>query len=258
MGLFQRFITALKANLNHLIGRAEDPEKMLNQTLLDMQEQLVTAKRQVAIAIADEKRLAQQFEQERANSAEWERKAMMAVNSSRDDLATQALERKTEHDKLAQGFGQQWQSQKAAVEQLKVALQQLTVKIEDAKRKKNLLVARAKRAEAQKTIQETMSGMSSNSALDTISRMEEKIDRMEAEALAVTEMANEAPGSQLEAEFKKLELSGGNDALLELKAKMGKGLPKATLQLQATVEKSKNDAMARIEEEIKADIASKK
>ncbi len=241
MAIFSRFLTVVRANLNHLIGRAEDPEKMLNQMLIDMQEQLVTAKRQVAVAIADEKRLAQQFEQEHQNSLEWEKKAILAVNAGRDDLAGQALERKAEHDKLGQGFGQQWQAQKNAVEQLKVSLQQLTVKIDDAKRRKNLLVARAKRAEAQKTITETMSGISQVNALDTINRMEEKIDRMEAEASAATEMANEGVNDKLSAEFEKLQIVDTSDALLQLKAKMGKTLPAAPMQLQASTEKNRSD-----------------
>ena len=82
MGLFQRFWTMLKSQLNHLIGQAEDPEKMLNQTLLDMQEQLMTAKRQVAVAIADEKRLIQQYEQEKQNSSDWEQRAVHTVNKA--------------------------------------------------------------------------------------------------------------------------------------------------------------------------------
>src|SRR3990167_3140436 len=97
IGFFQRFWTMIKSQLNHLIGQAEDPEKMLNQTLMDMQEQLISAKRQVAVAIADEKRLIQQYEQEKQNSSEWEQRAMLAVQQSNDSLATQALERQAEH-----------------------------------------------------------------------------------------------------------------------------------------------------------------
>lgn len=211
----------LKSNLNHLIGKAEDPEKMLNQTLLDMQEQLITAKKQVAISIADEKRLLKQHEDEKAKAQDWEQKAMLAVSAGKDDLARQALERKTEHDKYAKGFEEQWQMQKQAVEQLKVSLNNLSEKISDAKRKKNLLIARAKRAEAQKTITDTMSGMSSGSALETIERMEQKIDQMEAEAQATTELANEIQTDELSAQFEKLNVVGSDRALEDLKRKMG-------------------------------------
>lgn len=221
MAIVQRFWTMLKSNLNHLIGKAENPEKMLNQMLLDMQEQLINAKRQVAVAIADEKRLLKQYEDEKAKAQEWEQKAMLAVNAGKDDLAKAALERKAEHEKMANGFHTQWQSQKQAVEQLKSALTNLNGKIEDAKRKKNLLIARARRAEAQKTITDTMSGMSNTSALDTIERMEQKIDQMEAEAQATSEMAKEIETDQLAAQFEKLDVVGSDTALLALKEKMG-------------------------------------
>lgn len=221
MGIFQRFWTMLKSQLNHLIGIAEDPEKMLNQTLMDMQEQLISAKRQVAVAIADEKRLIQQYEQEKQNASDWEQRAMLAVKQGNDSLATQALERQAEHVKLASGFEQNWRAQKQSVEQLKTGLSTLSEKISDAKRQKNLLIARARRAEAQKTITDTMSGLSQNSALDTMARMEDKINQMEAEAEATTELAEEIGTDQLLNEFKKLEPVKSSNALLELKAKMG-------------------------------------
>ncbi len=221
MAIVQRFWTVIKSNLNHLIGKAEDPEKMLNQMLLDMQEQLINAKKQVAVAIADEKRLLKQHEDERTKAREWEEKAMLAINAGKDDLAKQALDRKAEHDKLASGFETQWQSQKQAVEQLKVALTGLNSKIDDAKRKKNLLIARARRAEAQKTITDTMSGMSKTSALDTIERMEQRIDQMEAEAQATTEMAKEIETDELSAQFEKLNVVHTDEALEALKQKMG-------------------------------------
>lgn len=252
MAMLQRFWTVLKSNLNHLIGKAEDPEKMLNQMLLDMQEQLITAKKQVAIAIADEKRLLAQNEQEKRLVGEWEARAMKAVSAGADDLARQALERQAEHQKQAQGMEQQWQAQRQSVEKLKVALQKLTEKIEDAKRRKNLLVARAKRAEAEKTITETMNGLSSTSAFETIGRMEEKIQQMEAEAQATTELAEEIVTDDLESQFKKLDVVKADDALRALKAKMG--MPAALLEAP----KSANPALIEIEREIEAEIRSKK
>jgi len=223
MAILGRFWTMIKSNLNHLIGRAEDPEKMLNQMLLDMQEQLINAKKQVAVAIADEKRLLRQYEDEKAKAYDWEQKAMLAINASKDDLAKQALERKAEHDHMANGFNEQWQSQKKAVEQLKTALNGLSEKISEAKRKKNLLVARAKRAQAQKTITDTMSGISSTSALDTIERMEQKIDQMEAEAQATSELAQEIETDELSTQFESLKVVGSDAALEALKKKMAEG-----------------------------------
>lgn len=150
MSIFNRLSTWGKSELNSAIDKIEDPEKMLNQMLIDMQSQLAEAKKQVAVAIADEKRLQKQFEEQRTLAVEWEKKAMLAIKAGNDDLARQALARKAEHDKTAEGFEQQWKAQKASVDQLKNALQQLNGKIEEAKRQKNLLIARAKRAEAQK------------------------------------------------------------------------------------------------------------
>ena len=188
MAIFQRLATLLRSNVNHMINEAEDPEKMLNQMLMDMQEQLVEAKKQVAVAIADEKKLQKQFEKEKELALKWEEKAMLAVKAGNDELAKKALSRKTEHAQMAGSFETNWHQQKTQVDKLKEALTKLSHKINEAKRKKNLLIARAKRAEAQKTIAETMSGLSNTSAFDTIARMEEKVDTIEAEADATAEL----------------------------------------------------------------------
>jgi phage shock protein A len=222
MGIFARLATLIKSNLNDLISRSEDPEKMLNQVVLDMQNQLIEAKKQVAVSIADEKRLAKQAEQEAANAAEWERRAMLAIKAGDDNLAKEALARKKEHDALATTLKDQWSKQKNAVEQLKTALRMLNAKIEEAKRKKNVLIARKKRAEAQKAIQETMSGLNNASAFETFDRMATEIDKIEAEAEAQTELANEYTGDTLAHQFAKLETNAGaDDDLVALKRKMG-------------------------------------
>ena len=158
MGLFDRLSALIKSNINDLISSAENPEKMLNQIIVDMRDQLVKAKQQVAAAIADEKRLHDQFEAEYKQSQEWEQKAMLAIKEGRDDLAKQALVRQSEHYARAQQLEQTWQSHQAETEKLKNALRDLNDKIEEAKRKKNLLLARQRRAQAQKRISETMSG----------------------------------------------------------------------------------------------------
>ncbi|EYF08540.1 PspA/IM30 family protein [Chondromyces apiculatus] len=226
MGIFARLATLIKSNLNDLISRSEDPEKMLNQVVIDMANQLIEAKKQVAVAIADEKRLAKQAEQEAANAAEWERRAMLAIKAGDDNLAKEALNRKKEHDALATSYKDQWQKQKQAVDQLKTALRLLNNKIEEAKRKKNVLIARKKRAEAQKAIQETMSGLQNASAFETFERMSAKIDQIEAEAEATTELSEEYTGDSLAHKFGQLEAtSGADEALLELKRKMGVAPP---------------------------------
>src|SRR5262252_1073853 len=222
MGIFQRLGTLIKSNINDLISKAEDPEKMLSQVLVDMKNQLVEAKKQVAVAIGDEKRLKKQWDDQVALGKEWERKAMMAVHAGDDTLAKEALLRQKEHDDLSAQFEQQWHMQKDAVDKLKDQLRTLNNKIEEAKRKKNILVARAKRAEAQKTIQQTMAGISDTSAFDTFDRMAEKVDAIEAEAEAGAELAGEMTGDTLAHRFKKLESGSGVDMQLQaLKAKMG-------------------------------------
>jgi phage shock protein A len=222
MGIFSRLAQLIKSNLNDLISQSEDPEKMLNQVVLEMSNQLIEAKKQVATSIADEKRLAKQLEQEAANATEWERRAMMALRAGNEELAKEALSRKKEHDQLVATYQDQWSKQKAAVEQLKRALRMLNDKIEEAKRKKNVLIARKKRAEAQKSIQETMSGLRDTSAFETFDRMAGKIDQMEAEAEAASEIQEEYTGDSLASQFKNLEKTAGADEdMLALKRKMG-------------------------------------
>jgi phage shock protein A len=224
MGIFARLGTLIKSNINDLITKAEDPEKMLNQVLLEMQQQLVGAKKSVAVAIADEKKLQKQYNQELDKAKEWERKAMVAVRAGDDDLAKEALVRKQEHENVSGQFQQQWIGQKAAVSKLKDALRLLNNKIEEAKRKKNILIARKKRAEAHQQIASTMQGLGDTSAFDTFDRMADRINMLEAEAEAGAELAGEISGGSLEAKFAQLESSGAgyeDQALAELKAKMG-------------------------------------
>ncbi|HVU02537.1 MAG TPA: PspA/IM30 family protein [Polyangiaceae bacterium] len=231
MGIFARLATLIKANLNDLISKSEDPEKMLNQIVLDMSNQLAEAKKQVAVAIADEKRLAKQAETEAATAAEWERRAMMAVRAGDDALAKEALARQKEHHGTAESFKLEWQKQKAGVDQLKLALRALSNKIEEAKRKKALLIARKKRAEAQKAIQETLGGLKNASAFEAFNQMSDKIDRMEAEVEAGAEIAEEHSGDVLAQKFQNLEATAGADEdLLALKRKMGLAPPAPTPQ----------------------------
>jgi phage shock protein A len=264
MGIFSRLAQLIKSNLNDLISRSEDPEKMLNQVVLDMNNQLVEAKKQVAASIADEKRLAKQYEQEAANSQEWERRAMMALRAGNEPLAKEALARKRELDELTTTLQDQWTKQKTAVDQLKKALRLLNEKIEEAKRKRNVLVARKKRAEAQKAIQETMSGLRDQSAFETFDRMAQKIDQIEAEAEAQGELAQEYSGDVLASQFQQLERThSADDDLTALKRKMGILPPEevrapaapvqARVEAQAPAGKSDQEELAAALEEIEVE-----
>jgi phage shock protein A len=222
MGIFERFSTMLRSNINDLISRAENPEKMLNQLIQDMKSQLAKAKQEAAAAIADEKKLQADAEGLRKQAEDWERRAMLAVQEGRDDLAKQALLRYNESLQGAQSLHEAWVKHKADTENLKVQLRQLNDKIEEAKRKKNILIARAKRAEAQQRIQETMAGMSDKSAFESFERMTEKIEAIERKALAAAELQQEFQSDDLMQQFKQLEYHGSADQqLIELKAKMG-------------------------------------
>lgn len=221
MGLFSRIGTLFRSNINELINKAEDPEKMLNQVLIDMKGQLVEAKKQVAVAIADEKRLKKQYEEEAGKAAEWEKKAMLALKAGNEELARAALQRKNGHDDICNSLKQQWDAQRESVDQLKQALRGLDSKIEEAKRKRNLLISRQKRAEAQRMINDTLSGIKNTSAFDTFERMAEKVTQLEAEAEATSEMGGALEESSLESQFKALEAGSGVDDQLEaLKQKM--------------------------------------
>lgn len=230
MGIFQKLSTLFKSNINDLIARAENPEKMLNQIILDMKEQLAKAKREVAGAIADERKLRAQLDDEIKQAREWERRAMLAVKEGRDDLAKQALVRQQEHAERAAALEQTWSAQAAETEKLKAALRQLNEKIEEAKRKRNLLIAKQKRAQAQKRIHETMAGLSETSAFEAFNRMAEKIEEQERQSLAAAEVTEALSGDTLETEFLQLE-SGGEDVesrLAALKQEMGLLAPGAS------------------------------
>src|SRR5436305_10085912 len=225
MGIFDRFSSLLRSNINDLISRAEDPEKMLTQILVDMRGQLAKAKQQVATAIADEKRLRDQADVEFRQAQDWEQKAMLAVREGRDDLAKQALMRQGEHLSAGQQLEQTWEQHRAETEKLKNSLRDLNDKIEEAKRKKNLLVARQRRAQAQKRIHETMSSLSEKSAFEAFARMEERIENSERQLKASVEIEEEFTGDRLVQDFKQLEkgaAAGSVDVqLLALKQKMG-------------------------------------
>ena len=235
MGIFDRLSTLLKSNINDLISRAENPEKVLNQLIQDMRGQLTKAKQEVASAIADEKKLQAQVQKEKQQADDWERKAMLAVEQSRDDLAKQALMRHTEHLQHAQSLHETWARQKQETEALKASLRTLNDKIEEAKRKKNLLIARQKRAEAQERIHRTMSSMSDKSAFEHFERMAERIEETERKALAAAELSDELAGDDLSKQFEALEYTGSGDSqLLELKRKMGLLGPATDEPLQIT------------------------
>ncbi len=220
MGVLDRVSTLIRANINDLISKAEDPEKVIRQLILDMNNQLIQVKTQVAASIADERLLQKRYEDNQKKSDEWQRKAELAVTNGQDELAKEALLRRRSFQETADGFKEQWTQQSAQVEQLKDALTQLEAKITEAQTKKDLLIARSRRAKAETNIRQTLANADSTSALSDFQRMEEKVDEQEARAKAYAELDEDT----LDQRFKQMEQEDDISKELEaLKSKVGGG-----------------------------------
>src|SRR5439155_4719177 len=216
MGLLDRVSTLIRANLNDVLDRAEDPEKIIRQLLIDMNNQLLQVKTQVAASIADEKRLYQRYQESQQQSDDWQRKAELAIEKGDDELAKAALARRNSYKESADGFQEQWKEQSAQVQQLKDALHQLEGKIQEAEAKKDLLIARSRRAKAEVNIRETMAGIGKTSATSEFERMEERVSEQEARAKAAAELDTDS----LDQRFAALETESSLDKdLAELKAR---------------------------------------
>lgn len=223
MGMIERMTTLLKSNINDLIDKAEDPEKMLKQLMIDMERDLIEVRKEVALAIQTEKRLHQQLSQNLKQAEGWEDKATLALKSGREDLAREALSRRNTHQQTADGFKGQWETQSANVEVLKKQLGQLEGKINEARIKKDLLVARSRQAKAQEQIHKTMGKIGTSKALSAFSRMEDKVNEREALAAAYGDMnlLDSGGSGSLDSEFAKLAASSSvDDDLAALKAKL--------------------------------------
>jgi phage shock protein A len=242
MGLWKRLAQLLKSNVNDLVDSSADPERMLDQVVSEMRGQLVEAKKQVAVAIADERRFKQQVEAEQKASADWERKAVLALKAGDDALAKQALMRQRDHDGVATQLAEQHGKQAHAVEQLKIALRALNTKIEESERKKAVLVARKRRADAVRSIEGTLSGMKESSAFEAFNRIEKRIDQDEAEADAEAELGREMTGSAVKQRFDDLERdASADDALAALKQKIGLTPPTPVAARVATPAEAEDD-----------------
>ncbi|HEX5410650.1 MAG TPA: PspA/IM30 family protein [Terriglobia bacterium] len=216
MALLERVTTLIRANLNDLVDRAEDPEKMIKQVILDMQNQLIQLKTQVAISIADEHVLEKRMKENEDKSTEWFRKAEIAVDKKKDDLARAALERHKSYDLLAKNFDQQVQDQKLQVETLKSALRKLEQKLVEAQSKADLLIAQHRRTRAASRASDVAMALDSNSKTASFERLKDKVIRAEAVSQAKAEVITDALEDQFE------ELSRGDEIerlLAEIKSR---------------------------------------
>ena len=222
MGILDRVSTLLRANVNDMIDRAEDPEKVVKQLIADMNNQLIQVKTQVAAAIADEKQLYQRYQDNQAKANDWQQRAELAVEKGQDDMAREALSRRNAFQQTADGFKEQYDQQAAQVEQLKEALHQLELKIQDAQTKEQLLIARSRRAKAETQIRSTLSGMDQSSALASFQRIEDKVAQQEARAAALGELDTDT----MEHRFQLMEQESEVDRqLADLKVKKGLAAP---------------------------------
>jgi phage shock protein A len=218
MAVFDRIGTIIRANLNDLLTRAEDPEKIINQTLMDMRQAQYEARMEVAEAIAEGKRLERDQQRHAAEVDTWMEKAEQALRAERDDLAREALKRKQSSSDLAVGLKEQLDAHQTMVERLKTQLRALDAKIGEAERKRQLLIARQKRAEAQRSVSAAMSRTDTTKAFQAFDRMESKVEAMEDKIAADDELAKDL---SMDDEFEALEAdSGVEDELAALKAKL--------------------------------------
>lgn len=219
MSIFDRVARLIKANLNDLLDKAEDPEKLLKQLLEEALEDLLEVKTQTASAIAQLKQLEAKARENQEEASKWQAKAELAVSKGEDELAREALARKKTAQTTADGFKAQVEIQQESVDQLKANLTELEGKIAEMNTKKELLIARHRRAEAEKNLQKTLGKVGESSASSAFERMERKVNEEEARASALGELNRDS----LEDKFKKLEANSEVDEeLAALKAKMSK------------------------------------
>ncbi len=212
MGFFDRFSRLIRANLNDLVSKAEDPAKILDQSVSDMQADLVKLRQAVAIAIASQKRLLSQADQASDQAETWFKRAELALKKGEEDLAREALSRRKSFNESATSLKSQLKAQEGQVDLLKRSLVALEGKIAEAKTKKDMLKARAQAAEAQQKLQGAVGSLGTNSAMEAFDRMEDKVQALEATSQAAAELA----GADLESQFAALE--GGDDLDDELNA----------------------------------------
>ncbi len=219
MALLERVATLVRANLNDLVDKAEDPEKMLKQVILDMQNQLMQVKTQVAIAIADQHVLEKKQKENQDKAADWERRAELAVEKKQDDLARVALERSLGYHDLVSGFGEQVRDQQQQVETLKTALKRLQQKLDEAQSKVDLLVAQHRRSRVVARAADAHMAMNGSDKVAAFERMRSKVARAEAIGNAKAELA----GDDVDERLVRLEKDDKIEQLL-LAIKTRKGL----------------------------------
>ena len=221
MSIFARMSDIFKANINDLLDRAEDPEKMIKQMVIEMEEAVNKATIAVGSAIANEKQLERQYNKQNAQMTDWQQKALQAVNAGRDDLARQALERKNTIQKNVGDLERMHVEARATATQLRGQLDQLKSKLDEARMRQSTLIARSQAAKAKKQIAQSFSGVGSD-AFSKFDKLEAKVEKTEAEADAFAQLAGE--NTSLDDQFRALGTGAAVDDELEaMKAQLGMG-----------------------------------
>ena len=218
MALLERVTTLIRANLNDLVDRAEDPEKMIKQVILDMENQYLQVKTQVAVSIADQHMLEKKHKENEEAAADWYRKAERAVDKEQDDLARAALERHRGYQQLGESYKEQVADQKAQVEHLKTALEKLEQKLNEAKSKRDLLIARHRRSVASSKASRAQLAIGDRSKIATFDRLKDKVHHTEAASEAERDLTADNLGDQLARLEKEDEIE---KTLAEMKARRG-------------------------------------
>lgn len=224
MGIFSRLSDLLKSNINDLIDKAEDPEKMVKQIIIDMQKELNNSTQALGKAMAAERTAKNQYDAAAAKSADWEAKAKQALSAGDEELAKKALANKVKADKNTQQYKEMYETISSQTETIRTQVEVLKSKLQEAKSRQAMLIARSQMANTQKSLAKASGGFDPNSASEKFDRMEEKIMQKEAEAQAFSEIAaeNSIENDDTAQQFEKIETdSKVNSELERLKAEMG-------------------------------------
>ncbi len=244
MGFFDRIWRVIRANLNHLVGQAEDPEKILEQTVIDMQEDLIKLRQAVAQAIATQKRTERQYTQSQSTADEWYKRAQLALQKGDENLAREALTRRKSYQDTADALKSQIDQQTGIVAKLKENMRTLESKIAEAKTKKDLYIARARSAQASEKLNQMLGNMGTGTALAAFERMEEKVMQLEARSEAMAELGSD----DLEKQFAALE--GGKSVDAELEAMKAQMLTGQSNQAQLNPAQSASPQNPELESEL--------
>ena len=233
MGVISRINDLLLANAHHAIDQAENPEVMLKQVIRDMDRNIYEARAAVVSAVAGEKQLAAQARHHRSVASDMERKAESALNAGREDLARQMLARKIDHDRVAADLERSHSGASEICTRVKAQLDMLHAKRADACRRKDVLIARQRAAEARSRVTRSLAAATIGDASgETLARMQQRVSEMEAEAAAVTEVLEEP--KQPDKDIAEIETAAQvDDALAALKARLADGGPASSIPANA-------------------------